>query len=136
MLRHLLIAAVLSCSYVALSDNASADQRAYGRAWGGQSDFRDWNRFYHYPYVYYPQNFWDKSTFGAATACITGIRPKCGFRFTTRSGTTTTQATAGSTRAITSFWMSFRHDHASSHSADEFRLLPLVPSPVGFLLFI
>ena len=58
ILRHLLIAAVLTCSYVALSESASADQRAYGRSWGGQTDFRDWNRFYHYPYVYYPQNFW------------------------------------------------------------------------------
>lgn len=63
MLRHLLIAAVLSCSYVAISENASADQRAYGRAWGGQPDFRDWNRFYHYPYVYYPQNFWGQEYF-------------------------------------------------------------------------
>ena len=63
MLRHLLIAAVLSCSYVAISDNASADQRAYGRSWGGQTDFRDWNRFYHYPYVYYPQNFWGQEYF-------------------------------------------------------------------------
>jgi hypothetical protein len=58
MLRHLLIAAVLSCGVVAISGNVSADQRAYGRSWGGQTDFPDWNRFYHYPYVYYPQNFW------------------------------------------------------------------------------
>ena len=58
MLRHLLIATVLTCSYVAVADTASADQRAYGRSWGGQNDSHDWNRFYHYPYVYYPQNFW------------------------------------------------------------------------------
>ena len=58
MLRHLLIAVVISCSYVALTDTASADQRAYGQSWGGQAGTRDWNRFYHYPYVYYPQNFW------------------------------------------------------------------------------
>lgn len=33
-------------------------QRAYGRVWGSQNNVRDWERFYHYPYVYYPQNFW------------------------------------------------------------------------------
>ncbi|MFO0913463.1 MAG: calmodulin-binding protein [Pirellulales bacterium] len=28
----------------------------YGRSGGGMSA-SDWDRFYHYPYVYYPQNF-------------------------------------------------------------------------------
>ena len=32
--------------------------QAYGRTWGGAHGLRDWERFYHYPYVYYPQNFW------------------------------------------------------------------------------
>lgn len=76
-----------------------------------------------------------RSTSAAVIACTTGIRQRCGFRFTTKSGTTITRAAAGSTRAITSFWMSFRHNHTSSHSADEFKLLPLVNSPVGCLLF-
>lgn len=31
---------------------------AYGRQWAGSYSTQDWNRFYHYPYVYYPQNFW------------------------------------------------------------------------------
>jgi len=35
-------------------------QRAYGRSWGTASSARDWDRFYHYPYVYYPQNFLSK----------------------------------------------------------------------------
>ena len=63
MLRHLLIAAVLCCSYAAWTESASADQRAYGRSWGGQADFRNWDRFYHYPYVYYPQNFYGQEYF-------------------------------------------------------------------------
>ena len=29
---------------------------AFGRAWGGAQSSRDCARFYHYPYVYYPQN--------------------------------------------------------------------------------
>lgn len=33
-------------------------QQAFGRQWGGSYSTQDWNRLYHYPYVYYPQNFW------------------------------------------------------------------------------
>ncbi|MFM8261124.1 MAG: calmodulin-binding protein [Pirellula sp.] len=29
-----------------------------GRSWGGAASNRDYSRFYHYPYVYYPQNFY------------------------------------------------------------------------------
>ena len=39
------------------ADEAQA-QQAYGRSWGQTYNIRDWERFYHYPYVYYPQNFW------------------------------------------------------------------------------
>ena len=37
--------------------NAQA-QQAFDRQWGGGYTPQDWTRFYHYPYVYYPQNFW------------------------------------------------------------------------------
>jgi len=33
-------------------------QRAYGQQWGQTAATPDWNRFYHYPYVWYPQNFY------------------------------------------------------------------------------
>jgi hypothetical protein len=33
-------------------------QQAFGQQWGGSYSTQDWNRLYHYPYVYYPQNFW------------------------------------------------------------------------------
>lgn len=58
MLRRFLAVALLVGMCVGFAATADADQRAYGQTWGGQSDYRDWNRFYHYPYVYYPQNFW------------------------------------------------------------------------------
>jgi len=58
MLRQIIIATVFVCGSLAIADTASADQRAYGQSWGGQTEFRDWNRMYHYPYVYYPQNFY------------------------------------------------------------------------------
>jgi hypothetical protein len=35
-----------------------AQERAFGRVWGGGLRLRDWERFYHYPFVYYPHNFW------------------------------------------------------------------------------
>jgi len=38
-------------------------QQAFGRQWSRTMSFQDWNRFYHYPYVYYPQNFWTPDYF-------------------------------------------------------------------------
>lgn len=52
----LLCAMVMSVCFSAAE--VRADQNAYGRVWGGNYNTRDWERFYHYPYVYYPQNFW------------------------------------------------------------------------------
>jgi hypothetical protein len=52
---------VLLLTAVALSVFSVADaqaQQAYGRQWGHSYGSQDWNRMYHYPYVYYPQNFW------------------------------------------------------------------------------
>ena len=53
----LLAAACLSCFF--LGSDAQA-QQAYGRQWGHSYSSQDWNRMYHYPYVYYPQNFWGR----------------------------------------------------------------------------
>ena len=33
-------------------------QQAFDRQWGHGYTTQDWNRMYHYPYVFYPQNFW------------------------------------------------------------------------------
>jgi len=41
-------------------------ENAYGRAWGGTYRGKDWDRFYHYPYVYYPQNFWGSEYYRSA----------------------------------------------------------------------
>jgi hypothetical protein len=52
---------VLLCAAFILSLLAVGDaqaQMAYGRQWGRTYSTQDWNRLYHYPYVYYPQNFW------------------------------------------------------------------------------
>jgi len=63
MLRRFLIAAAIACSAITMAHEASADQRAFGQMWGGEASYRDWNRFYHYPYVYYPQNFYGQEYF-------------------------------------------------------------------------
>lgn len=65
VLRHLIIAGIL-VGCCASSQTAQADQRAYGQAWGGSNTSIDWNRFYHYPYVYYPQNFWGPEYYRSA----------------------------------------------------------------------
>ena len=51
-----LCCAVACCALVS-AEKAQA-QQAFGRGWGSSYSTRDWDRLYHYPYVYYPQNFW------------------------------------------------------------------------------
>jgi hypothetical protein len=63
MIRRLLLALACACVLGAVSTATEAqaqnpNTRAYGRVWGGQHSRMDWERFYHYPYVYYPQNFY------------------------------------------------------------------------------
>ena len=59
MTRRILLALCCAASLSVLLSPASAEaQQAFGRQWGRSYSTRDWNRLYHYPYVYYPQNFW------------------------------------------------------------------------------
>lgn len=59
MIRRTVLVVLLAATIIALvsASNAQA-QQAYGQQWGRSYNTQDWNRFYHYPYVYYPQNFW------------------------------------------------------------------------------
>jgi hypothetical protein len=64
MTRHLFAAAAIAGAAV-FSGAGSADaqapnpgQQAYGRQWAYSAATTDWNRFYHYPYVFYPQNYY------------------------------------------------------------------------------
>jgi len=54
----LVCAAAVTAGWSVFAGEASAQQQAYGQVWGGANNQRDWERFYHYPYVYYPQNYW------------------------------------------------------------------------------
>ena len=55
ILASTLVVACVLCS----CETADAQQpRAFGKTWGGGYSSLNWDRFYHYPYVYYPQNYW------------------------------------------------------------------------------
>ncbi|MCY2985111.1 MAG: calmodulin-binding protein [Planctomycetota bacterium] len=61
--KTFLVAALAIVAGMASYDDAQAQQaqpqaQAYGKAWGGAASNRDYERFNHYPYVYYPQNFY------------------------------------------------------------------------------
>ena len=59
MRRAVWICVCAAVMWVGLSGRSpGSDERAFGRAWGGVSSTYGWDRFYHYPYVFYPQNFW------------------------------------------------------------------------------
>ena len=68
MIRRTTLALVclLSTWCLVSATKASADQRAYGRVWGGAYGSHDWERFYHYPYVFYPQNYWGNEYYRSA----------------------------------------------------------------------
>ena len=58
MVRRMLIVASLVVCGAWLSAQECQAQQAFGRQWGHSYNTQDWGRFYHYPYTYYPQNFW------------------------------------------------------------------------------
>ncbi len=61
MIFRIFLLTALIAAYASFSPSTakvSAQERAFGQVWGGAHSLRAWERFYHYPYVYYPQNFW------------------------------------------------------------------------------
>ena len=58
MIRSIVVLALLfMLAWISATESAVA-QQAFGRNWGRYYSVHDWERYYHYPYVYYPQNFW------------------------------------------------------------------------------
>jgi hypothetical protein len=67
MIRRTMLALAVVCGLWAACDASEAQaQQAYGRQWGRTYGTTDWNRFYHYPYVWYPQNFWGHDYYRSA----------------------------------------------------------------------
>jgi hypothetical protein len=66
MVRWIWFATVLAATFVLSAADSAEAQQAYGRAWGNTYTTLDWDRFYHYPYVFYPQNFWGNEYYRSA----------------------------------------------------------------------
>ena len=68
MVRRILFAVCCAGAFACLAadSNTASAQQAYGRSWGATYTTQDWERFYHYPYVYYPQNFWGSEYYRSA----------------------------------------------------------------------
>lgn len=64
--RMLLLIVCLSATVVLSAQTADAQERAFGRRWGHTYNTQDWERFYHYPFVYYPQNYWGNEYYRSA----------------------------------------------------------------------
>jgi hypothetical protein len=59
MIRRTIFVLLCAGAFLALLSPSQAQaQQAYGRQWAAGYSSQDWDRLYHYPYVYYPQNFW------------------------------------------------------------------------------
>jgi len=56
--RTILVLLCAAAIAVLISVSDAQAQQAFGRQWGRTYSTQDWNRFYHYPYIFYPQNFW------------------------------------------------------------------------------
>ena len=66
MIRRLFIVAICVCAFAAVNQStAQAQQPAYGANWG-QQGAQNMDRFYHYPYVTYPQNYWGNEYYRSA----------------------------------------------------------------------
>ncbi len=63
MIRRTILVLLCAAALVAIAASDAQAQQAYGRQWGRTYSAQDWDRFYHYPYVYYPQNFWSADYF-------------------------------------------------------------------------
>jgi len=67
MIRRTMFVLLFATVVLALSWGSKAKaQQAYDRQWAGSYSTQDWNRFYHYPYVYYPQNYWGSEYYRSA----------------------------------------------------------------------
>lgn len=57
MIRRLFTVAICVCAFAVMNQSETAQAQAYGATWG-QQGAKNLDRFYHYPYITYPQNYW------------------------------------------------------------------------------
>src|SRR3954467_15843823 len=66
MFRRTALALLCVAGMWGLGAREAHAQQAYGRQWGRSYSTQDWDRFYHYPYVFYPQNFYTPDYYRSA----------------------------------------------------------------------
>jgi len=68
MIHRLLITGICTIAFAMVNqaEIAEAQQRAFGASWGQQNSAVNYNKFYHYPYVTYPQNYWGNGYYRSA----------------------------------------------------------------------
>ncbi len=68
MIRRLLIAGFCVAVFTLVNQAATADaqQPAFGASWGNQNSAVNYNKFYHYPFVTYPHNYWGNNYYRSA----------------------------------------------------------------------
>ena len=66
MVRRLLAISCFVWLTMCSAQFVEAQQQAFGKNWGGSYSNQDWSRFYHYPYTYYPHNYWGQQYFKSA----------------------------------------------------------------------
>ena len=54
--------------WISEAQAANTGMQAFGRTWGGAMGANDWERFYHYPYFFYPQNFWGQEYYKSSNS--------------------------------------------------------------------
>ena len=73
MIRHRVAGAMTALALLCFAAPDAAAQppsgagtQAYGYQWGSSYNNQDWNRLYHYPYVWSPQNFYQDGYYQSA----------------------------------------------------------------------
>ncbi len=70
MVRRIVIATALAVAAMtwmgSVPNAAQAQEHAYGAVWGSKNSMQNMDRFYHYPYVTYPQNYWGNDYYRSA----------------------------------------------------------------------
>ena len=80
MFRRVFLAAMVMAAFsvcvIGQSGTTQAQERAFGQSWGTREGAQNLNRFYHYPYVTYPQNYWGNEAYRSADSLYYRYRPE------------------------------------------------------------
>ncbi len=67
MFRRICTIAVCAVAIaIATGEESQAQQRGFGADWGTRQTSQNLSRFYHYPYVTYPHNYWGNEYYRSA----------------------------------------------------------------------